>query len=299
MTSPRNRRAAALTGALVLAAGLAGDAAAAPLDVLSERALMSAAHARCGLFDPQVAAALAAGQAQARGQALRAGASDAQVAAAEAEARRRAAAQPCSAPDIRAAAGRVRSAYEAYARLDRMTYPGELSAWRADRGSSARPRWRLAQSAAIAGRPAVFGLAGRDGAEALLAVAEFPGGRRPYAARLVMRDVRRTSGPVLDRRGARAGAPLPLSRRLPAGPALKSFSAEARESAPKALAPSGMKHGWAFRFPAEAAGTLAALDPREAVAVEFLFAGSPETMRAYLEVGDFAAGRQFLTLARR
>ncbi|HEX2561841.1 hypothetical protein [Phenylobacterium sp.] len=298
MTSPRKRRAAALAGAAALAAGLAGAAAAAPLDLLHERALMSAANARCGLFDPQVAAALSAGQAQARGDSRRSGASAAQVAATEADARRRAAAQACDAPSLRAAAARVRSAFEGYARIERMTYPGEIGAWRADRGSSARPRWRLAQSTAIGGRPAVFGLAGRDGAEALLAVAEFPGGRRPYAARLVMRDVRRTSGPVLDRRGTRAGATVPLSRRMPAGYALKSFPAEAREAAPGALAPSGMKQGWAFRFPAEAAGALAGLDPREAVAVEFLFSGAPETMRAYIEVGDFAAARQFLTLAR-
>jgi hypothetical protein len=80
---------------------------------------------------------------------------------------------------------------------------------------------------------------------------------------------------------------------------VKGFPAEAREAAPEALAPSGMKEGWAFRFPAEAAGALAALDPREAVAVEFLLTGAPETMRAYIEVGDFAAARQFLTLAQR
>ncbi|MFC3079900.1 hypothetical protein ACFODL_17495 [Phenylobacterium terrae] len=284
---------------MALTTAVAGAASAAPLDILSERALMSAANARCGLFEPQVAATLEAGQAQARGDALRAGASAAQVAAAQADARRRAAALPCDAPQIRAAAARVRSAYEAYARIERMTYRGEVGDWRADRGLSARPRWRLAQTTAIGGRPAVFGLAGREGAEALLAVAEFPNGRRPYAARLVMRDVRRTSGPVLDRRGTRAGATVPLSRRMPSGHALKSFPAEAREAAPEALAPAGMKRGWAFRFPAEAAGALAGLDPREAVAVEFLFSGSPETLRAYIEVGDFAAGRQFLTLAQR
>ncbi len=59
--------------------------------------------------------------------------------------------------------------------------------------------------------------------------------------------------------------------------------------------------GWAFRFPAQAAGALAGLDPREAVAVEFLFA-TPDgdaVRRAYVEVGDFAAGRAFLHVASR
>lgn len=299
MTSLRNRRAAALAGAGALAAGLAGAAAATPLDLLHERTLMSSAGARCDLFEARTAAALAAGRAQVRGEALRAGASSDRIAAVEADARRQAAGLACDAPTLSAAAARVRNAFQAYARLERMNYRGELADWRVDRGSSARPRWRLAQTTTVGGRPAVFGLAGRDGAQALLVVAEFPGGRTPYAARLVMRDAGRTSGPVLDRRGLRAGDPLPLARRMPTGHAVKSFPAAAREPAGEALSPSGMRGGLAFRFPAEAATALAGLDPREAVAVEFLFSGAPESMRAYVEVGDFAAARQFLTLARR
>ncbi|MDX9997038.1 MAG: hypothetical protein WCY15_13355 [Phenylobacterium sp.] len=289
---------AALAGA-GLSVALAAGAAAAPTDLLRERAFVVAADARCGLFDARTAAALAAGRAQARNTAIRAGASSAQIAEAEAEARRRASGLACTSPEVRAAAERVRSAHEAFARLERITYPGEIGEWRADRGVGARPRWRLAQTTTIGGRTGVFGLAGRDGSEALLAVAEFPNGRRPYAARLVMRDVRRTSGPVLDRRGARAGEAVPLARRLPAGTGTRSFQAQAREAAPDALAPAGMKRGWAFRFPDEAVAAMARLDPREAVAVEFLFSGAPETVRAYVEVGDFAAARQFLTLAAR
>ncbi|MDZ4370247.1 MAG: hypothetical protein U1C74_02340, partial [Phenylobacterium sp.] len=54
----------------------------------------------------------------------------------------------------------------------------------------------------------------------------------------------------------------------------------------------------AFRFPQTAAKALADLDPREAVAVEFLFAGD-RVRTAYVEVGDFAAGRAFLQVAAR
>ncbi|MDO9247070.1 MAG: hypothetical protein Q7U11_11435, partial [Phenylobacterium sp.] len=43
---------------------------------------------------------------------------------------------------------------------------------------------------------------------------------------------------------------------------------------------------------------LSGLDPREAVMVEFLFAGDA-ARRAYVEVGDFAAGRAFLQTASR
>ena len=45
-----------------------------------------------------------------------------------------------------------------------------------------------------------------------------------------------------------------------------------------------------------AAQELARLDPREAVAVDFLFPGDG-VRRAYVEVGDFAAGRAFLQVA--
>ncbi len=74
---------------------------------------------------------------------------------------------------------------------------------------------------------------------------------------------------------------------------------DAAEARAKPVAPKDMKLAWAFRFPAEAAGALAMLDPREAVAVEFLFEGSgrDQVRRAYVEVGDFAAGRAFLQVA--
>jgi hypothetical protein len=115
-----------------------------------------------------------------------------------------------------------------------------------------------------------------------------------------MRDGARTLGPYLDKQAANAKGRLPLASRLPPGGAVKVFQAEARSPAGEDLAPETMKAPWAFRFPAEAARELATLDPREAVAVEFLFSGTrDETVRAYVEVGDFAAGRAFLKMATR
>jgi hypothetical protein len=292
MTSRRTRRRALGVLAATLAAW---PAQASPL--LYERTLMLAADARCGLFEAGAAAALAAGQAQARREALRAGASAAELATLEIRARQAAADKACDGREIRAAAARVRAAHERYARVERMTYPGEIGAWRADRGSSARPRWRLAQSAQAGERPMVFGLAGGDAGEALTAVAAFPKGRTPYAARLVMRDAQRSPRPYLDGRGLPAGAVLPLARRLPPAGALKSYPAAWRGPAAKSLIPKGARRAVAFRFPADAAAALAGLDAREAVAVEFLFTG--ETVRVPLEVGDFAAGRDFLRLAGR
>ena len=141
----------------------------------------------------------------------------------------------------------------------------------------------------------VFGLAGRTGANVLLAMANFPKGDAPYGARLVLRNIDLTLGPYLDDRG-QALDKLSLDRRLPPVTAQMAYSAEARSLAGLDLMPKTMTSGWAFRFPAEAAQALTQLDPREAVVVEFLFADD-KTRRAYIEVGDFAAGRAFLQVS--
>lgn len=287
----------AAAGALLAAPGVSSAAAA---DLFYERTVMTAADARCGLFEPPVGAALASGRMQAHGAAIRAGADKSSLARIERRAIAKAAATPCGSNDLSIAAARVREAYDGYAQLTRMNYPGEMAEWRADRGSGEAIRWRLQQSASFGWNRMVFGLAGREGANALMAVANFPDGRTPYAARLVLRDAEITGGPYLDARG-QSLTTLPLARRLPPPASRAVFSAEARSPAGLDLLPKGLKSGWAFRFPVEAAHALAGLDPREAVAVEFLFTGSDgETVRrAYIEVGDFAAGRAFLQVAAR
>ena len=266
---------------------------AQPADLFFERTAIAAADSRCGLFTPEVSAALAAGAAQARGAALRAGTDTKTLSSREAAARRYAGTLNCKDPRVVAEAGRVQQAYSGYARVSRMTYPGDVADWRADRGSGKAARWRLAQDTAFAGGRMTFGLAGREGANALLAVGQFPDGQTPYAARLVLRDGTRTLGPYLD---ARAKSQ-PLSHKLPPRGATRAFMAEARSEADEMLLPKGSPGGWAFRFPASAAQALADLDPREAIAVEFLFSGGART--AYVEVGDFAAGRAFLQVASR
>lgn len=268
------------------------------LDLLYERTVMSAADQRCGLFTPDVASALAAGAAQARGAALRAGVDADDVRKVQDTARARAAQIDCAAPDLVTAAARVRAAFAGYAHVARLTYPGDVAGWRADRIPSRAIRWQLAQEARFGADALTFGLAGRDAPGALMAVARFADGATPYAARLVMRDPARSSGPYLARWSDGATAGLPLARRLPTGGAVKAYAAEARSTAGYDLLPKGAKAGWAFRFPAAAARELAGLDPREAVAVEFLFPNDV-TRRAYVEVGDFAAGRAFLQVAAR
>ncbi|HEY3696440.1 hypothetical protein [Phenylobacterium sp.] len=285
---------------LALAAAVAGPglAHAAAIDMLYERTVMTAADSRCRLFAPAVSAALDAGRAQARNTALRAGTDEAAVAAVEQRARAKAAGAACDAPDLAMAATRVRDAFEGFSKVTRLTYPGDVAGWRADRNAGRAARWRLSQDVSFGWDRMTFGLAGRDGEGALLAVADFPDGATPYAARLVMRDADRSSGAYLDRRGADVNGRLPLARRLPAAYALKTFQAAARSPAGSDLAARTMKQPWAFRFPPEAAARLAALDPREAVAVDFVMPDDT-VRRAYVEVGDFAPGRAFLRLAQQ
>lgn len=278
-------------------------ARAAPADLFYERAVMSAAGDRCNLFSPELSAALGAAAEQARGAALRAGADPRDLDAVRRNAIRRAGSVDCRSADVTVPAARVRAAFAGYQHILRMTYPGSVSMWSADRGMGRTPRWRLSQSADFGANRLIFGLAGKDGPSALVAVADFADDATPYAARIVIRDTGRTQGPYLDGR-----ANQPLSSRLPPRSVTRAVMAEARGAAEpelsprsagqKGASPKGASQAWAFRFPTSAIQSLIELDPREALAVEFLFPGD-RVKTAYLEVGDFTAGRAFLQMAAR
>ncbi len=296
-----NARAAVL--ALATSLILAPSARAGALDLYYERALMVDAGARCGLFAPDVAAALAAAQVQARGASLRAGTGEAALARTAQDAKSRAAATPCASAELRLAAGRVRKAFEGYGRLLRMDFPGEIAGWNADRDLPMRtPVWRLSQSAPFGAAGLRFGLAGRWGdPQALIAVSDVGDDDPPYAARLVIRDTARAPGPYLNQVRAGSTAKLPLGARTAPRWASLVFAAEARGPAEASLAPSGARSAVAFRFPAAATDAIAQLDPREAITVELLYAGQPRDVarQSFIEVGDFAAGRAFLAATKR
>lgn len=281
----RTRRLILIAAALGLAAAPA-QASGAAEGLYYERSLMLAAHARCGLFSAAEAGALAAGAAQARGAALRGGAAEATLAAARGRAEARARATDCRSTDLATAAGRVRQAFAGWARTPRMTFPGDDAAWAADRYR--RAPWRLIQSPAgdEAGAVAVAAGLSSDAPGLFTAAATFPAGQTPSTARLVLRDPRRSVGPWLARPGVAATPPRSASR---------VFLASAREAAGEGLLPPRARGGLAFRFPAEAAEAIAALDPRERFLVEFVFPDARvRTVR--LEVGDFAAGRAFVAM---
>lgn len=300
MTSPRGRRSATgwIVGASALALATSATAGSA-LDLLYERTVMTAADARCRLFEPAVGAALDASRAQARGASLRAGASPASIGDTERRARSRAAATPCQSKDMTVAADRVKLAFSGYAKLSRMTWPGDTADWQGNRTVTRKGSlWRLSQGSTFGADRMVFGLAGEQAPGSLQAAVAFADGRMPYAARLVMRDPTRASQPYLDRRRAGPNGKLPLQARMAPPAATRAIAAEARSEAPERLRPAGAKRAVLYRFPQRAIDALAELDPREAVAVDFVFSGprGDEVKRAYIEVGDFAAGRAFVRI---
>lgn len=258
---------------------------------------MAHAGARCGLFSPDVASALDAARLQAHGAALRAGLGPVDVAAVERRAEAKADATPCASRDLALAAGRVREAFQGYARLRTMQFPGRSGLWIADRApiapvrdgkAVAGPLWTLFETAAMTGGGATVGLIGSPGLVALITTAD---SGQAAAARLVLRDPGKTARPYLDPRRddlASRVAPQWLSR---------AYLARSIGPAPRSLLPKGVKAGVLVVFPRDASDALAALDPREAARLDLIFPtrGGERVESALIEAGDFAAGRAFLT----
>lgn len=287
----------ALAGATALTVDVHPARTQTPYDLYRERAAMNAVGARCRLFDAETAAALAAGAAQARTAALRAGYASVAVDRGAVDALAQVSHMACNAPQLLKAAASVRDAFRGYSALRRMSFPGQASAWRADR---IMPRetaaWRLAQEAYAGEDRVVFGVAGLKGAETVTLAVSSADGASPYAARLVVRDTARLPEPVLPADGA-----APLIARAPLRPAAKVILASARTPADPALRPKGAASAVAFRFPLAARQALEQLDPREAISVEILYPSDRgELVRtAFVEVGDFDAGMAFLNAKAR
>lgn len=291
-----------LAALAVLAMAAPACAATTAADLYYERALMAAADGACKLFAPPVSSALAAAKAQARNAAMRSGMDGAGLRDIESRADAAARDAGCASPDITLAARRVRQAFDGYARLDHMLYPGEDADWLAERpADDGASHWRLSQRARFGWDLMLFGVVGHGAGRPLMAVASFADDAAPYGARLVLRDAAVTNGPYLAVNEADMSGRIPMDGRLPPRSAARVFNAEAMSPAGRDLRSPDMPDGWAFRFPPAAEAALAGLDPRETVAVEFLFAGvsGEEVRTAYVEVGDFAAGEAFEFIAQR
>lgn len=268
---------------------LPGKTRAGSADLFYERRLMSAADERCRLFPPDLAHALEAAALQARGAALRAGASDADLNALAARARAKADATPCGSKDLATAAARVLQAFKGYAALRTLNFPGPTRGWFADRealllADRRPPRFVLIQRFQIDGHEAAagyvsglgFGVAVKGEAPSAFA-----------AARIMIRDPRLSPKPALQ-----AGV---------SPPALTSFLARDIRAAPPGLLEAGDAPCALFLFGEAAADALGALDPREFARVELIrpIRGGERALTGAVEAGDFAAARAFLAVGRR
>ena len=261
-----------------------GAARAAVTDAFYDRAFMLAAHRKCDLFEPQLIAALDAAALQARNAALRAGTPASELSAAAARAQSKASRTACGDGDLNRARARVQAGFAGWSRAARMSFPGDRSIWRGDRYESDATGWRLVQDSAIGGSPVRFGLAGSaPTATTPVAVVSFVGRPRPYAARLVMRDVEKAPREWLTGGG------------LPPESVRRAFFAAAAHAAEPTLLSEGARQGEAWTFSSEAINALVRLDPRESFVIEFLFRDD-SVASARFEAGDFAAGRAFLAM---
>jgi hypothetical protein len=285
--------------AAVVAVPVAAQAQPA-MSLLYERTLMSTADARCHLFTPQIASALQAATEQARGAALQAGVSEAQIDAAQMRARAKAASVGCTSPDLQLAATRVRQAFEGYAQLIRMTFKGVFSEWRAERPHPARTetRWALLQFAAAAdgsnlrGSHLMIGLAGLPGRMQLTVVSDDPRAATASAARITLRDPTKLGAPYADPQRK------DLAGHLPSPDLTQGFLAGARAPAPAPLLPIGSRTGTMFVFRPLVREAMERLDPRDTFTIQLVFP-SPQgdrVLTGWAEIGDFRAGEAFLTV---
>jgi hypothetical protein len=265
-------------------AAAAADAPNAHAAYVERRGLIEA-DARCRLFSPGIRSALEAGAAQARGALLRAGWSTGQVRELENAVVAAAGGRACDDARTIAAAEAARIAFSNWTSAAAMDFPGWERSWTARRVTGA-DGWRLRQ-AIDTPMAAAFGVRERNGEQRLVLVTAFAWGQRaPISAQLVMRDSSRfaleeTSLPQRISFGLEAGAP---------APGAASTFAAARSVELVQIGRSQV----VFSFPDAAFRTLLSLDPRESV--ELRVREGRNVRRLFVEVGDIAAARTFLTV---
>jgi hypothetical protein len=258
-----------------------------------------ALDARCTLFADDVRIALEAGAALARNTLLRAGWSDSGVRRATLGAAAQTEGLPCNGPDAAAIVDQVEAGYEGWSRLSAMAFPGDQRTWNAARSADGEA-WLLFQN--VADGPdgaALLGLARKPDGAVLPALA-LPSELGARAARLNLRDLA-LSPTRVDPEVVRIVPPSGSHPLAPtAAPDLFTraiWASDRTEHDAKSPYAEGFPDGVTlFWFPAGVAEDLAALDPREAAAIEIDLAprgGAEDARRLYLEIGDFAPARLF------
>lgn len=247
-----------------------------------ERRGLIEADARCRLFTPSIRAALEAGAGQARGALLRAGWSTAQVRELDGAVASAARTRACTDPRTAEAAADARTAYTSWANASSMQFPGWERTWIARRVVRA-DGWRLSQSLDAG---AMFGVRDHEGAQNLVLVLPVARGQTaPTSVQLQMRDSARSSLTEVS-----------LTQRVAYGLAAGAPTTRTAQSYASRRVIERVSGGSqaVFVFPDAAFRDLLTLDPRESLELRIAARGGEQ--RIYVEVGDVAAARAFLTI---
>lgn len=268
---------------LVTVAAAASEPPNARAAYVERRGLIEA-DARCSLFRSDIRAALEVSTATARGALLRAGWTNSGMRELEQAVVSAARARACNDQRTATAAANARTAFSSWANSGSMTFPGWERNWLARRAVRA-DGWRLSQSidAPIA---ATFGVRDHDRSQHLTLILPLARGQAAPSVRLIMRDVARGSAaeialPQRIAQGLAAGAPTPNVAQT-----IASIRSIERIDGGRSQA--------VYVFPDTAFRDLMTLDPRESL--ELRVESGRASQSLFVEVGDVAAARAFLTI---
>lgn len=270
-------------GLMVASTASASEATNARTAFVERRGLLEA-DAQCRLFTPDIRSALSVTLAQARGALLRAGWTSASLRELETAAINAARARACDDQRTATAASDARRAFSHWINVSSMEFPGWDRSWQARRVID-DSGWRLSQTI-DAPLAATFGVRQRGEAQRLtLAVPLARGQAAPTIAQLILRDasrarVREVALPQRISEGLEAGLPSPA-----ASTSIPSMRTMERINGQQVAI---------YSFPDTAFRDLVTLDPRETV--EIRLESGRSSQRLFVEVGDVAAARAFLTI---
>lgn len=240
----------------------------------AERMAMRAIDERCKLLDAGPRRALAGFTAQARGAALRSGASTQRLDMIAGQAKAAAAAKACRDPAVQAEAQRIIAAHKGWRAQLTGNYAGQVRSWRVDRGG--KDIWRAVQDTGGATR------AGLVASGSGLSFAVETPDVDASGARLFLRDL------------SKLGPPQP-SKTLT--PPLRSGStihvaASRRPAATRARVESKPRAGTLFIFSDATTRAVLNADPRDTFEIEITSRAGTVT-RLVVEVGDLVAAFTF------
>jgi len=277
-----SRRALTFAVLGLLAAPAASADTAAVQRTWLERVAISAADKSCNLFTVGERLALQSGIYQAEGELLRANKTADEMDKLATEVSTHARSLGCAHPSVVEVAATVRSSYRQFAKTSYLDYPAARSTWGASR--SEHDKWAVSQTDKATN--VVLGLR-RVKNDLRLAISMPAKGMEPSSVQLVLRDPGKMPEPWL---GSIAGATKELSA-PPRSIAKIEWAGEIRKGKDVVGDPI-----WIFYFNPGAITRLEALDPREAMRLDFVPSqrSKNQTVKSVsFEVGDIRAAHAF------